>query len=139
MYCPSIVVDASVAVASRSLSLHSRETSVQSVQATAAGAKEQEAANWLEKKVADLPTLDVDRTVQLAISALQVGGVVAVATSRCCGSEVPCGILVAPVYERPLARAVMRPPGLMYRPRPRVIPHGAWGDILDTYAIALAE
>ena len=41
------------------------------MQATAAGVKQDEAINWMEKKVADLPALDADGTVQLAIMALQ--------------------------------------------------------------------
>ena len=41
------------------------------IQATAAGVKQDEAINWLEKKVTDLPSLDVSATVQMAIMALQ--------------------------------------------------------------------
>ena len=39
--------------------------------ATAAGSKESEAANFLEKKVDDLAGYDSDQTVQCAIAALQ--------------------------------------------------------------------
>ena len=41
--------------------------------ATATGPKEQEAINFLEKKVKPDAALTSDQTVQLAISALQVG------------------------------------------------------------------
>jgi len=39
--------------------------------ATAAGSKESEAANFLEKKVEDLPSYDTNQTIQCAIAALQ--------------------------------------------------------------------
>jgi len=39
--------------------------------ATAAGAKESEATNFLEKKIDELPTYDADQTVRYAIAALQ--------------------------------------------------------------------
>jgi len=57
-------------------------------QATAAGAKEQEAINWLEKKVADLPSLDVAATTQLAIMALQT-----VLPTDFRGTEIEVGVV----------------------------------------------
>jgi 20S proteasome alpha/beta subunit len=41
------------------------------VQATSSGSKEQEAVNFLEKKIKNDPQLSQDETVQTAISALQ--------------------------------------------------------------------
>ena len=39
--------------------------------AVAAGKSEQEAMNFLEKKVTDMPTLDEEECVEMAISAMQ--------------------------------------------------------------------
>ena len=41
------------------------------ISATAAGAKESEATNFLEKKVNEFATYDADKAVQCAIAALQ--------------------------------------------------------------------
>eukprot|EP00640_Fibrocapsa_japonica_P006830 CAMPEP_0113943252 /NCGR_PEP_ID=MMETSP1339-20121228/22154_1 /TAXON_ID=94617 /ORGANISM="Fibrocapsa japonica" /LENGTH=164 /DNA_ID=CAMNT_0000948075 /DNA_START=297 /DNA_END=794 /DNA_ORIENTATION=+ /assembly_acc=CAM_ASM_000762 len=39
--------------------------------ATSAGAKEQEAMNWLEKKVVEMPQMNQDQTIRTAIMCLQ--------------------------------------------------------------------
>lgn len=66
-------------------------------QATAAGAKEQEAINWLEKKVGDMPSLDMAATIQLAIAALQT-----VLSTDFRGTEIEVGVVVGDKFFRTL-------------------------------------
>ncbi|KAM3568226.1 hypothetical protein VYU27_009646 [Nannochloropsis oceanica] len=56
--------------------------------ATAAGVKQDEAINWLEKKVSEMSTMDTDSTVQMAIMALQ-----SVLSTDFRGTEIEVGVV----------------------------------------------
>lgn len=70
------------------------------MQATAAGTKEQEAMNWLEKKITDLPTLDETGTIHLAIAALTN-----VLTTEFKSDDIEVGLVVGSGFFKKLTEA----------------------------------